>query len=99
MGRFITGVLLGVGVGLLMAPEKGEDTRESLSETAGQLKDKFNRLVGRAGAQLDDVKKMLASEVSGLSDDVRSRINTILEEAGDAEGEKNGSYKSEFKPI
>ena len=74
MGRFITGVLLGVGVGLLMAPEKGEDTREQLADSATQLRDKFNRLVGKAGAHVDDVKKMLSAEVSGLSDDVRSRI-------------------------
>ncbi len=103
MGRFITGVLLGVGVGLLLAPEKGEDTREAIADTAGQLRDKFNKLVGKAGAHLEDVKKMLASEVSGLSDDVRSRINTILEEAGESDAAsdegKNGSYKSEFKPI
>ena len=51
MSRFMTGLLMGVGIGLLLAPEKGEDTRESIAETAGNLKDKFNRLVGRAGAR------------------------------------------------
>ena len=101
MSKFLTGLLFGVGIGLLLAPEKGEDTRESIADTAEDWKNKFNKLVGKAGAQLDDVKKMLASEVSGLTDDARSRINTILEEAGDKAQEKtNGQSKSqEFKPI
>lgn len=85
MSRFLTGLLMGVGIGLLVAPEKGEDTRESIAETAGNLKDKFNKLVGRAGAKLDDLKGLLENEIDGLSDDVRSRIRTILDEAGTEE--------------
>ena len=104
MSRFMTGLLMGVGIGLLLAPEKGEDTRESIAETAGNLKDKFNRLVGRAGAKIDDLKGLLENEVEGLSDDVRSRISTILDEAGSSgdsrsSSESNGGYKQEFKPI
>lgn len=100
MSRFMTGLLMGVGIGLLLAPEKGEDTRESIAETANNLKDKFNRLVGRAGARLDDLKSLLEDEVEGLSDDVRSRIRTILDEEGTPSG-GNGhhGYKQEFKPM
>ena len=98
MSRFMTGLLLGVGIGMLLAPEKGEDTRDSIAETAGNLKDKFNRLLGRAGARLDDLKGLLENEVEGLSDDVRSRIRTILDEESATAG--NGhSYKHEFKPM
>jgi gas vesicle protein len=73
---------MGVGLGVLLAPEKGAETRESLAETAEELRDKFNRLVGRAGARMDDLKSMLDNGVDGLSDDVRSRIRTILDEEG-----------------
>lgn len=102
MSRFMTGLLMGVGIGLLLAPEKGEDTRESIAETAGQLKDKFNRLVGRAGARLDDLKALLENEVDGLSEDVRSRIRTILDEESlsvSSDHIGTGSYKQEFKPM
>ena len=100
MSRFMTGLLMGVGIGLLLAPEKGEDTRESIAETAGNLKDRFNRLVGRAGARLDDLKDLLENEVEGLSDDVRSRIRTILDEEGtSSRGNGHNSYKQEFKPM
>lgn len=80
MARFMTGLLMGVGLGILLAPEKGSDTRESLADTASNLKDKFNRMVGRAGAHVDDLKGMLENEVEGLSEGVRSRIRTILDE-------------------
>ncbi len=102
MSRFMTGLLMGVGVGLLLAPEKGEDTREQIAETAGNLKDKINKLVGRAGARVDDLKALLENEVDGLSDDVRSRIRTILDEEGMArssDSNGSGSYKQEFKPM
>jgi gas vesicle protein len=99
MAKFMTGLLMGVGIGMLLAPEKGEDTRESIAETAGTIKDKFNRLVGRAGAHVDDLKGMLENEVSGLSDDVRSRIRTILDEAGDGASSRSESFKQEFKPM
>ena len=114
MSKFLTGLLFGVGVGLLLAPEKGEDTRESIADTAEDWKNKFNKLVGKAGAHVDDVKKMLAGEISGLSDDAKSRINTILQEAGDkakdlgdkakdagdkAKDKTNDMQKDQFKPI
>ena len=100
MARFMTGLLIGVGLGILLAPEKGEDTRDSLAETAGNLKDKFNRMVGRAGARVDDLKSMLENEVEGLSDDVRSRIRTILDEEGSSDSRSSASsFKQEFRPM
>jgi gas vesicle protein len=103
MARFMTGLLMGIGLGILLAPEKGADTRESLAETAGNLRDKFNRLVGRAGARVDDLKAMLENEVEGLSDDVRSRIRTILDEEGrsgsDSRTSAASNFKQEFRPM
>ena len=100
MSRFLTGLLMGVGVGLLIAPEKGEDTRESLAETATGIRDKFNRLVGRAGARIDDLTQLLDSEIEGLSDDVRSRIRSILDEESAKSGATaSNGHKSEVRPV
>ena len=105
MSRFMTGLLMGIGLGVLLAPEKGAETRESLAETAGNLKDKFNQFVGRAGARMDDLKAMLEDGVEGLSDDVRSRIRTILDEEGKSSSSNggransDGGNKQEFKPM
>ena len=94
MSKFMVGLLMGVGIGLLVAPEKGEDTRESIAETAGNLKNTFNKLVGKAKTQLNDLKELLEAQVEGLDDDARARINTILEEA---EMKEDGRW--EFKPL
>jgi gas vesicle protein len=104
MSKFMTGLLLGVGVGLLLAPEKGEDTRESIAETAEDWKKKWYKMMGKAETKIDDLKALLKSEISGLSDDVRSRINTILEEAGSGTesnnaGGESAKSKDQFKPI
>ncbi len=90
MSRFMTGLLMGVGLGVLLAPEKGSETRESLAETAGEWKEKIKSLAGRAGARVDDLKSMLENEVEGMSDDVRSRIRTILDEGSDAGSSSRG---------
>jgi gas vesicle protein len=101
MSRFFTGLLMGIGVGLLIAPEKGEATRDSLAETATTLRDKFNRMVGRAGAQIDDVKDLLGSEIEGLSEDVRNRILSIIDEESARRGNHTAAsgYKSEVRPV
>jgi gas vesicle protein len=81
MNRFLTGALLGVVVGLLLAPQKGEDLRENIADAADKWKDKLNKLVGKADANLDDLKHFLDKNIDGLNDDIRHRISTILDEA------------------
>ncbi|HYD20100.1 MAG TPA: YtxH domain-containing protein [Flavipsychrobacter sp.] len=81
MNRFLTGALLGLVAGLLIAPQKGEDLREDIVDAADRWKDKFNRMVGRAETNLEDLKGLLDREVDGLSEDVRHRILTIIDEA------------------
>lgn len=83
MSKFFTGAIVGVIVGLLIAPEKGEDLREEIADTAGKWKNKLNRLAGRAGNNLDDLRAMLENDVDGLSEDVKHRILTILDDAAD----------------
>ncbi len=81
MNKFLTGALLGVVAGLLLAPQKGEDLREEIAESADRIKNKLNRLVGKADANLDDLKGLLDKNIDGLNDDIKHRILTILDEA------------------
>jgi len=80
----MTGALLGLAVGLLIAPEKGADTRGHIAETAEKWKHTWDKLVGRTGMELEDLRQIFEQEISGLSSDVRHRILTILEESRNA---------------
>lgn len=83
MSKFFTGAIVGLIVGLLVAPEKGEDLREEIADTAQKWKDKFNRLAGRAEHNIDDLRALLEMEIDGVSEDVKHRILTILDDAAD----------------
>ena len=82
--KFFAGALIGLVAGLLLAPEKGEDLRNDITESAEKWKKKFYRVTGKVGAELEDLRDMLEEEVSGLSDDIRYRILTIIDEAEDS---------------
>lgn len=88
--KFMAGALLGVVAGLLMAPERGEVTRNNLADTAERWKRKIDKMTGKTGTQLDDLRSLLEDEVDGISDDVRQRILTILDEAEDMAYSPNG---------
>lgn len=79
MSRFMAGAIVGLVAGLLLAPDKGENTREQLASGASKLRQRLNRLAGRS--ELDDLRSYLGRDIEGLSDDIRSRILTILDEA------------------
>jgi gas vesicle protein len=83
MNKLFLGALAGLAIGLLIAPEKGSDLRDNLADNAGKMKDKFNRLLGRADARLDDLRDMLENNIDGLAEDVRHRILTILDDASE----------------
>ncbi|HRO43128.1 MAG TPA: YtxH domain-containing protein [Flavipsychrobacter sp.] len=79
--RFLAGAIVGLVAGLLLAPDKGINTRENLANSANKIKDRFNRLTGRAITRLDDLRDYLEQDIDGLPEDVRSRILTILDES------------------
>ena len=94
--------MIGLAVGLLVAPEKGEDTREALTDTAEKWKAKFDHLMGKGNAQLEKLRAMLGNEMEGVTDDVRNRILTILEEGAESTAvaaAKASKKEKEFKPI
>lgn len=97
MTKFLAGVVVGAVAGLLLAPEKGSEMREHIAETAEKWKEKWDRLMGNAGIELEDLKHVLEQEINGLSDDVRNRILTILEEGKNTAANIRNEVKSEVR--
>ena len=74
----------GIALGLLMAPKKGTETREDISDAFGKFKDKWGdikNLKNITAEDLRELKEIFAQNIAGLSEDVRNKILEIIEHA------------------
>ena len=71
---FIAGAAAGLTLGLLFAPEKGEETRRKLKETVGDAADSARARARLARVELNDLKAELRDQVEDLREDVRVKI-------------------------
>ena len=76
---FVAGAAAGLTLGILFAPEKGEDTRRKLKETVGDAVDSARARARLARMELDDLKAELKDQAEDLKDDVRMKIFERLE--------------------
>jgi gas vesicle protein len=78
--KFTAGIISGFVLGLLLAPQKGEDTRKKVKETADAWKHRLNNLFGKGESELDELKDILENEAETLSLDVRQKLLRLVEE-------------------
>ena len=76
---FIAGAAAGLTVGLLLAPDKGEETRRRIRETAGDAVDAAKARARLAKAEFDEIKAELKDRTEDLREDARMRIYERLE--------------------
>jgi gas vesicle protein len=74
----LSGIAAGIAIGLLVAPDKGSETRAKIADTANSLKKKLQKLRGTTTDELDELKEVFEHEVSGLKDDVRERVLNLI---------------------
>jgi gas vesicle protein len=63
----------GVVIGMLIAPEKGEDLRRNIKDSAGDLTKKLGDLIAEGKEQLQGLKSMFADGTAELQND--SQVN------------------------
>ena len=79
LGKFVLGLGLGVGAGMLLAPKKGEELRKD-------LKNKLNELLNKAKEiDLNEVKEDFMKKVNELKEEIedldKEKGTPVLEKA------------------
>lgn len=86
--KTILGVLAagaaGVAVGMLLAPEKGEKTRNSIKDALCDLGDKIYSFIGESKERGEEAVEEIKQQAKNLKDDVKSRVENSKDAAKDA---------------
>lgn len=84
-GKILCGALIGVAaglaIGILTAPDSGEETRRKIRRSAHHLQGRVKRVLGKGSDGLSELKYIVEHEVTGLKDDIKQRILTLIDEA------------------
>jgi gas vesicle protein len=97
MKGFVRGVLVGVGVGLLIAPMTGEEMRRQLAERAAKLR---SYLPEDANAQFNQYTQQISERVSQTSSNLKGyaqQAATKVKETGTTLGDLAQKATSDVK--
>lgn len=70
---FLGGAAVGAVVGLLLAPEKGADTRKKLLDQGTKIADRVNETLKRNGIKLS------REDMEGMVDDIAEELKPVNE--------------------
>lgn len=83
MKRFITGLLFGLGIGLLIAPMRGEETRRQLAERFAEMRgylpenEQFNEYVQQVSDRVSQTSSNLKDYAQQAVSKVKDTGNTL----------------------
>lgn len=85
MSRFLNGILVGVGIGLLIAPMKGEEMRRLLRERYQELRSSLpdNEQLKQAGQQVASGVSQTAGQVKDYTEQAASQVKATGSSLGD----------------
>ena len=81
---FINGVAVGVILGILFAPDSGEETRRKISRRAAGLKDQYDDLADNVSDTYSKAKSKAQSLVGKAKDDYVDIKDDVTEDYYDA---------------
>ena len=70
---FLGGAAVGAAVGLVLAPEKGADTRKKLLDQGTKIADRVNETLKRNGIKLS------REDMEGMVDDIAEELKPVNE--------------------
>lgn len=78
MNKFLIGLSTGILLGILCAPARGSETRESISNRGRDLKNKFNDLVDSVINRFDSLKDDMDEMSIESTQPIRSFKNEMV---------------------
>jgi gas vesicle protein len=78
---FVNGVLVGILLGVLFAPDSGEETRKKISRRAQGIKDNY-----------DDLADNLSNAYGRVKDKAGNLVNKAKQKFSDVKGETESMY-------
>src|SRR5438552_2964564 len=101
MGRLMNGVLIGVGIGLLVAPMKGEEMRRLVSERYEELRSSLpdNEQLKQAGQQVASGVSQTTSQVKDYAQQAASQMKTAGSNVGDLAQQATREVKHSAQDI
>lgn len=75
----ISCVAAGAAMGMLLAPDSGEKTRQKINDKLSDLKDKWKHMKSITVEELDELKEIFQQEISGLKNNTRERVLEIID--------------------
>lgn len=77
----LAGFAAGLAIGVLNAPESGEETRRKINQKAEDLKNRVRRFKHSGSHELEELNNIFQNEVQGLHEDVRRRVLDLIQAA------------------
>lgn len=90
MNNFFKGLLFGIGIGLLFAPRKGEETRQLIAERIGEIRgqlpeseqiNQYTQLVGDRVSHTADSLKGYAQQAASTVKSTANNLSSIAQQA------------------
>lgn len=79
----LAGVAVGIQIGLLIAPEKGADTRKKLSKKGEAYLNDFNSQLDHLLKGFSDKFDRFNKEISKVAEETKSKSNELMANARD----------------
>jgi gas vesicle protein len=76
MGRFIRTLLIGIGIGLLIAPKRGEETRQLLKERFQDFRSRLPENI-QQNPSLDTIRHEAAKRLSQAGDQLKQAAGKV----------------------
>lgn len=84
MSKLLTGLLAGIAIGILIAPDKGSETRRKLSERINDMKDSVDDFITESKETIESNYQAVKDEATNLVEKGKNTLNNFRGKAENA---------------